>query len=297
MLQDFIGAISLGLIWAVMAIAIYITYKILDIADMTVEGSITMGAAISAICISNGMNPYLTLILAFCGGLCAGFVTGFFHTILKIPALLSGILTMLALYSVNLRIMGKANVSLLKMDTVFTPFENLGLSKNLAVIAVMVIIVGILIAALYWFFGTELGCAIRATGNNRKMARAQGINTRFMTIIALMLSNGLVALAGALIAQNQSFADMSMGIGSIVIALASLIIGEVLLGKGNFFVRLLSLVFGAIIYRIIIAFVLWLGMPSNDLRLFTALTVAVALALPVFRSYFRTLKNSFRKEV
>ena len=204
---------------------------------------------------------------------------------------------MLALYSVNLRIMGKANVSLLKMDTVFTPFENLGLSKNLAVIAVMVIIVGILIAALYWFFGTELGCAIRATGNNRKMARAQGINTRFMTIIALMLSNGLVALAGALIAQNQSFADMSMGIGSIVIALASLIIGEVLLGKGNFFVRLLSLVFGAIIYRIIIAFVLWLGMPSNDLRLFTALTVAVALALPVFRSYFRTLKNSFRKEV
>ena len=297
MLHDFIGAISLGLIWAVMAIAIYITYKILDIADMTVEGSITMGAAISAICISNGMNPYLTLILAFCGGLCAGFLTGFFHTILKIPALLSGILTMLALYSVNLRIMGKANVSLLKMDTVFTPFENLGLSKNLAVIAVMVIIVGILIAALYWFFGTELGCAIRATGNNRKMARAQGINTRFMTIIALMLSNGLVALAGALIAQNQSFADMSMGIGSIVIALASLIIGEVLLGKGNFFVRLLSLVFGAIIYRIIIAFVLWLGMPSNDLRLFTALTVAVALALPVFRSYFRTLKNSFRKEV
>lgn len=297
MLQDFIGAVSLGLIWAVMAIAIYITYKILDIADMTVEGSLTMGAAISAICISNGMNPYLTLILAFCGGLCAGLVTGFFHTILKIPALLSGILTMLALYSVNLRIMGKANVSLLKMETVFTPFEHLGLSKNFAVIAVMLIIVGILIAALYWFFGTELGCAIRATGNNRKMARAQGINTRFMTIIALMLSNGLVALAGALIAQNQSFADMSMGIGSIVIALASLIIGEVLLGKGNFFVRLLSLVFGAIIYRIIIAFVLWLGMPSNDLRLFTALTVAVALALPVFRSYFRTLKNSFRKEV
>lgn len=297
MLQDFIGAISLGLIWAVMAIAIYITYKILDIADMTVEGSLTMGAAISAICISNGMNPYLTLILAFCGGLCAGLVTGFFHTILKIPALLSGILTMLALYSVNLRIMGKANVSLLKMDTVFTPFENLGLSKNFAVIAVMLIIVSILIAALYWFFGTELGCAIRATGNNRKMARAQGINTRFMTIIALMLSNGLVGLGGALIAQNQSFADMSMGIGSIVIALASLIIGEVLLGRGNFFVRLLSLVFGAIIYRIIIAFVLWLGMPSNDLRLFTALTVAVALALPVFRGYFRTLKNSFRKEV
>lgn len=297
MLQDFIGAVSLGLIWAVMAIAIYITYKILDIADMTVEGSLTMGAAISAICISNGMNPYLTLILAFCGGLCAGLVTGFFHTILKIPALLSGILTMLALYSVNLRIMGKANVSLLKMDTVFTPFENLGLSKNFAVIAVMLIIVSILIAALYWFFGTELGCAIRATGNNRKMARAQGINTRFMTIIALMLSNGLVGLGGALIAQNQSFADMSMGIGSIVIALASLIIGEVLLGKGNFFVRLISLVFGAIIYRIIIAFVLWLGMPSNDLRLFTALTVAVALALPVFRGNFRTLKNSFRKEV
>ncbi len=297
MLQDFIGAISLGLIWAVMAIAIYITYKILDIADMTVEGSITMGAAISAICISGGMNPYLTLALAFCGGLCAGLVTGFFHTILKIPALLSGILTMLALYSVNLRIMGKANVSLLKLDTVFTPFENLGLSKNLAVIAVMVLIVGVIIALLYWFFGTELGCAIRATGNNRKMARAEGINTRFMTIVALMLSNGLVGLAGALIAQNQSFADMSMGIGSIVIALASLIIGEVLFGKRNFFLRLLSLVLGAIVYRIIIAFVLWLGMPSNDLRLFTALTVALALALPVFRGYFQTLRHSFRREV
>ena len=175
MLQDFIGAISLGLIWAVMAIAIYITYKILDIADMTVEGSITMGAAISAVCISNGMNPYLTLLLAFGGGLLAGLVTGFFHTILKIPALLSGILTMLALYSVNLRIMGKANISLLKMDTVFTPFENLGLSKNLAVIAVMVVIVGVIICALYWFFGTELGCAIRATGNNHRMARAQAL--------------------------------------------------------------------------------------------------------------------------
>lgn len=295
MLQDFIGAISLGLIWAVMAIAIYITYKILDIADMTVEGSITMGAAISAVCISNGMNPYLALLLAFGGGLLAGLVTGFFHTILKIPALLSGILTMLALYSVNLRIMGKANISLLKMDTVFTPFENLGLSKNLAVIAVMVVIVGVIICALYWFFGTELGCAIRATGNNHRMARAQGINTRFMTIVALMLSNGLVGLAGALIAQNQNFADMSMGIGSIVIALASLIIGEVLFGKRNFFLRLLSLVFGAVVYRIIIAFVLWLGMPSNDLRLFTALTVALALALPVFRSYFQTLRRSLRK--
>ena len=297
MLQDFIGAVSLGLIWAVMAIAIYITYKILDIADMTVEGSITMGAAISAVCISAGMNPYLTLLFAFGGGLLAGLVTGFFHTVLKIPALLSGILTMLALYSVNLRIMGKANISLLKMETVYTPFENMGLSKNFAVIAVMAIIVGVIIAALYWFFGTELGCTIRATGNNRKMARAQGISTRFMTIVALMLSNGLVGLAGALIAQNQSFADMSMGIGSIVIALASLIIGEVLFGKRNFFLRLLSLVFGAIVYRIIIAFVLWLGMPSNDLRLFTALTVAAALALPVFKGYFTTIKNSFRKEV
>lgn len=297
MLQDFIGAVSLGLIWAVMAIAIYITYKILDIADMTVEGSITMGAAISAVCISAGVNPYLTLLFAFGGGLLAGLVTGFFHTVLKIPALLAGILTMLALYSVNLRIMGKANISLLKMETVYTPFENMGLSKNFAVIAVMAIIVGVIIAALYWFFGTELGCAIRATGNNRKMARAQGISTRFMTIVALMLSNGLVGLAGALIAQNQSFADMSMGIGSIVIALASLIIGEVLFGKRNFFLRLLSLVFGAIVYRIIIAFVLWLGMPSNDLRLFTALTVAAALALPVFKGYFTTIKNSFRKEV
>ena len=293
MLQDFIGAISLGLIWAVMAIAIYITYKILDIADMTVEGSITMGAAISAICISNGMNPYLTLILAFCGGLCAGFVTGFFHTILKIPALLSGILTMLALYSVNLRIMGKANVSLLKMDTVFTPFENLGLSKNLAVIAVMVIIVGILIAALYWFFGTELGCAIRATGNNRKMARAQGINTNANVVLGLMVSNGLVALSGGLLAQFQGSSDINMGRGAIVIGLAAVIIGEVAFGKlfGNFALKLLGVAIGAVIYYIVLQIVLQLGLNTNDLKLVSALIVAVFLAIPYWKSHIHTKKG------
>ena len=279
-----------GMIYGILALGLLITYRILDFPDLTVDSSFPLGAAVSAILTVNGVNPGLTLLAAIAAGAGAGLITGLIHVKCKVRDLLSGIITMTALYSVNLRIMGKANISLLKMDTVFTPFENLGLSKNLAVIAVMVVIV-----ALYWFFGTELGCAIRATGNNHRMARAQGINTRFMTIVALMLSNGLVGLAGALIAQNQNFADMSMGIGSIVIALASLIIGEVLFGKRNFFLRLLSLVFGAVVYRIIIAFVLWLGMPSNDLRLFTALTVALALALPVFRSYFQTLRRSLRK--
>ena len=285
------GATAQGLVWGVMALGVYVTYKLLDIADLTVDSSLCTGGATSAVLILMGMHPLLSLVFAVFAGMLAGLVTGFLHTRLRIPAILAGILTQLGLYSINLRIMGKSSVALLRQPVVIS------LGNIPMALLIGVLVAAAVVAVMYWFFGTELGCAIRATGNNRKMARAQGINTRFMTIIALMLSNGLVGLGGALIAQNQSFADMSMGIGSIVIALASLIIGEVLLGKGNFFVRLLSLVFGAIIYRIIIAFVLWLGMPSNDLRLFTALTVAIALALPVFRGYFRTLKNSFRKEV
>jgi len=289
------GALSLGLLWAIITIGVYITYRILAIADLTVEGSIVMGAAISASAITFGINPYLTIGLAFIGGLLAGLITGLLHTKLKIPSLLAGILTMIALYSINLRIMGRANISLLRVDTVYTVFENIGLNRTSSVIVLGLIFVGSLTGILYWFFGTEIGCAIRATGDNPQMARAQGINTNTMIILGLMISNGLVAIGGALIAQSQSFADVQMGIGSIVIGLASVIIGEVLFGKRNFYSRLLSLALGAVTYRVIIALVLKLGMPANDLKLFTAITVAVALSLPIFRSYLIPLRKSIKR--
>ena len=300
MLDIFFGAVSLGLLWAVMTIGVYITYRILDIADLTVEGSIAMGAAIAAKAISVGINPFAATGLALLGGLAAGLVTGLLHTKLKIPALLSGILTMIALYSVNLHIMGKANVSLLRMDTVYTPFTVMGLSGRDSVIALGFICVAVVVCVLYWFFGTELGSAIRATGDNPHMVRAQGINTNVMKIIGLIISNGLVAVSGALIAQSQSFADVQMGTGSIVIGLASVIIGEVLFGgilfgRTSFFRCLIALVLGAITYRVIIAFVLKLGMPANDLKLFTAITVAVALALPALKTYLRPVKISIKE--
>ena len=279
------GALSLGLLWGIMTIGVYITYRILSIADLTVEGSITLGAAIAAHGITAGINPYIGTLLALFGGMVAGLCTGLLHTKLKIPALLSGILTMIALYSINLRVMGKANVSLLRMENVYTAFENMGLEPTWAIIALGLISVIIIVSLLYWFFGTEIGCAIRATGNNPYMVRAQGINTNTTLILGLVISNGLVSLAGALIAQNQNFSDIGMGTGSIVIGLASVIIGEVLFGKRNFLMRLTSLVFGAITYRIIIAFVLKLGMSSNDLKLFTAITVAIALALPMIKDF------------
>ncbi|MDD3777361.1 MAG: ABC transporter permease [Actinomycetota bacterium] len=295
MLQIIMGAVSLGLLWAIITIGVYITYRILAIADLTVEGSIVTGAAIGAISITYGINPFLAVGLAFLGGLGAGLITGLLHTKLKIPSLLSGILTMIALYSVNLRIMGRANVSLLRMDTVYSGFKNMGLDHTGSVIVIGLLFVGCLIGILYWFFGTEIGSAIRATGDNPQMVRAQGINTNTTIILGLMISNGLVAVGGSLIAQSQSFADVQMGIGSIVIGLASVIIGEVLFGRRNFFSRLVSLVLGAVIYRIIIALVLKLGMPANDLKLFTAITVAIALALPVFRSYLAPLKKSIKR--
>jgi len=295
MLQILMAAVSLGLLWAIVTIGVYITYRILGIADLTVEGSIVMGAAIAAITISRGINSYVAIGFAFLGGLGAGLITGLLHTKLKIPALLSGILTMIALYSINLRIMGKANISLLRIDTAYTVFENMGLNSTISVIVLGLIFITGLIGILYWFFGTEIGSAIRATGNNPQMVRAQGINTNTTIILGLMISNGLVATGGALIAQSQRFADVQMGIGSIVIGLASVIIGEVLFGRRNFASRLFSLVLGAITYRIIIALVLKLGMPANDLKLFTAITVAIALSLPIFRSYLGPIRKSIKR--
>ncbi|MBP1552310.1 MAG: ABC transporter permease, partial [Oscillospiraceae bacterium] len=211
---------------------------------------------------------------------------------LKIPSLLAGILTMIALYSINIRIMGKANITLLREKTVFTMVEAIGLKGNIGVMVCGIIINAAIVALLYWFFGTELGCAIRATGDNRKMARAQGINTDNMKIFNLALSNGFIALSGALIAQYQSYADVSMGTGSIVIGLASVIIGEVLFYHGNFMNRLVSIVLGAVVYRIIIALVIEMGMNPTDLKLFTAITVAICLALPMFKGRFNTAKHT-----
>ncbi|MDD3401325.1 MAG: ABC transporter permease [Eubacteriales bacterium] len=285
MLNEFLSAISLGLLWTLMTFGVYFSYRILDIADLTAEGSLTMGAAIAAICIVNGVNPFVALLLALIGGMLAGLVTGLLHTVLKIPALLSGILTMIALWSINLRIMGKANIPLLRVDTVFSIFSDLtGISKNYSVLIIGFLFVVAAGLIIYRFLGTEIGCALRATGCNGGMARAQGVNTDLMKILGLMIGNGLIALSGGLIAQSQAFADIQMGTGAIVIGLASLIIGEVLFGRSTVSKAMIAVVAGSVIYRLIIALVLKLGMPANDLKLFTAITVAICLWLPSIRS-------------
>lgn len=278
-LQSFLnaspGAIAQGILWGIMAIGVFITYKVLDYADLTVDNSFCTGGGVSAIFIVGGMDPILTLPIAFAAGMLAGAVTGFLHTKLKIPGILSGILTQLALYSINMRVMQRANVSLLKNDTLLS-LKDVPHSILIGLISVVLII-----GFLYWFFGTELGCSVRATGTNEKMASAEGINTNRMKMLALMLSNGLVALSGALLAQYQGYADINMGRGAIVIGLASVIIGEVLIGKNrNFAVKLFSTILGGIIYYLIISLVLQAGLDTNDLKLFSALVVAAALAVP-----------------
>ncbi len=292
-----ISTIAQGLLWALLALGVFITFRILDVADLTVEGSFPMGAAISAVLITMGVNPWLTVVMAGIGGMIAGAVTGWIHTKLKIPALLAGILTMIALYSVNLHIMGKANISLLRMDTVYSAIHSMGISNAVALTIIGVVVTVVVGLFLFWFFGTELGTSIRATGVNPQMIRAQGVNTDTMIVLGLLLSNGFVAVSGALIAQSQGFADIGMGVGTIVIGLASVIIGEVLFasssvvrklfGNSSFVLSLVAVVFGSIIYRIVIATVLYLGMPPNDLKLFTAILVALALSLPTWQGKFR----------
>ena len=280
MLSGFIdtlpGAAAQGIIWGIMAIGVYITYRILDFADLTVDGSIGTGGAVFAMCSLGGMNVYLSLALAFLAGCVAGFATGIFHTIFGIPPILAGILTQLALYSVNLDIMGQANQALYSNNQSFlvsmlTPEKSIfvGFAFVLAIIAV-----------LYWFFGTELGHSIRATGNNQNMARANGINTNVNKVIALVISNGIVALSGALLAQFQGFSDINMGRGAIVIGLAAVIIGEVIFGKlfKNFALRLFAAVIGGI------SLVISLGLPANDLKLFSALVVALFLGIPYWKN-------------
>ncbi len=279
-----------------MAIGVYIAFRILNFADMTSEGSFALGGSVSAtMIVALGWNPFLSLIIAIIAGMLSGVITGLLHTKLKIPAILSGILSMIALYSINLRIMGQANTPLLGQGTIISEIKGLlpaakelgikdSMLQTLVSIGVGILFSLMVIAFLYWFFGTEVGCAIRATGNNEAMVRAQGANTDLMKIIGLALGNGLIALSGGLVAQSQGYADVSMGVGAIVTGLASIVIGEVVFHRRRSFAhKLLAIVIGSVIYRIIIAIVLQFGLNTNDLKLLTAVLVAVALSVPVLK--------------
>ena len=285
------GVAALGLIWGIMAIGVYITYRILDVADLTVDGTMATGGATFIMLTMAGVPLPAALLGAFLAGMLAGLVTGLFHTACGIPAILAGILTQLALYSVNLRIMGQANRPISSRQYTLLvdqqSVRSLSLENPIFTVAIFVIMI---IALLYWFFGTELGSSLRATGSNPNMSRAQGINTNFTTVLGLMLSNGLVALSSALLAQYQGFADVNMGRGAIVIGLAAVIIGEVIFGKlfHNFALKLLTVVFGAMLYYLVYQVVIWLGLNTDDMKLITALIVAVFLALPYWKGkYFR----------
>ena len=283
------GAISQGLIWGIMAVGVYITYRILDIADLTVDGTLCTGGAVFIMATLSGYSIPVALFLAFLAGLAAGLVTGLLHVVCGIPAILAGILTQLSLYSVNLRIMGKSNQPINANN-----FRLLVSSRNVKVlgpenpILVVGLIVILMIGVLYWFFGTEVGCSLRATGSNGTMARAQGINTNFTKVLGLMLSNGLVALSSALLSQYQGFADVSMGRGAIVVGLAAVIIGEVLFGKIfiNFALKLLGVVLGAILYYVVYQVVIGLGMSGDDMKLITAMIVAVFLTIPYWKGKY-----------
>lgn len=282
-----------GLLWGILALGVYLTYRVLDIADLTVEGSYPLGAAVAVSFIAGGGSPVIAVVLAFVAGSIAGVVTGLLHTKLKIPALLAGILTMIGLYSINLRVMGnKSNVSILRMDTIYTFFEGFGLNKNESILVCGLLFVVAIIIFLYWFFGTEIGAAIRATGCNKQMIRAQGVDTDITIILGLLISNGLVSMAGALLGQSQGFADAGMGTGTIVIGLASVIIGEVLFGTRNFMNWLLAVVGGSIVYRVVIAFVLKMGMNQNDMKLLTAIIVVIALAMPLIKEKISNAKGA-----
>ncbi len=285
------GACAQGLIWGIMAIGVYLTYRILDVADLTVDGSFGTGGAVCVMCLLSGQNIWVSLLAAVLAGLATGLVTGLLHTFMGIPAILAGILTQLALYSINLKIMGKANQSI-NVDK-YDLLISLRWVKEFALhnpIIMVILVSAVVIAVLYWFFGTELGCAIRATGSNPAMSRAQGINTNFNIVLGLAVSNALVALSGALLSQYQGFADVGMGRGAIVIGLAAVIIGEVVFGKifRNFALKLTASVIGAIIYYIVMNFVLRMGLSTDDLKLLTALVVAVFLTIPYWKGKYFT---------
>jgi len=282
------GAVAQGLIWGIMSIGVYITYKVLDLADLTVDGSMATGGAVCVMLMLNGWNVWLALLCAIIAGMLAGLITGLFHTLMGIPAILSGILTQLSLYSLNLAIMDfKANqgINVTKFQLIVSQRNVRTVSLNNPIV-ITLIILALLIGLLYWFFGTETGCALRSTGANEAMSRAQGINTRKAKILGLMISNGIVALASSLLAHYQGFVDVNMGRGAIVIGLAAVIISEVIFGRifHNFALKLLAVALGAVLYFIVIQIVLWLGLNTNLLKLLSALIVAVFLAVPYWRA-------------
>lgn len=286
------GAAAQGLIWGIMAIGVYLTYRILDISDLTVDGTMCTGGAVCIMCMLNGCNVWVALLAATGAGMLAGLATGIFHTFMGIPAILAGILTQLSLYSVNLKIMGKANqaINVDKYDLLVSLryIKNVPFFQNTILIVAIIILV--LIAALYWFFGTELGSSMRATGCNPNMSRAQGINTNRNKVLALMLANGLVAFSSALLAQYQGFADVNMGRGAIVIGLAAVIIGEAIFGRifRNFALKLLSVAIGSILYYLVLQTVIWMGIDTDLLKLLSAIVVALFLAFPYWKSKYFT---------
>ncbi len=293
LLRSLPGACAQGLIWGLLALGVYITYKLLDFADLTVDGSMATGGAVAVMLIRAGVNPWLALIFAFLAGMAAGFITGMLHTALGIPGILASILTQISLYSINLNILGSSNqaVSVDKYSLVVSlRYISDSTASKIRMFTTCILFCVVLVAILYWYFGTEQGHAIRATGCNRQMARAQGINTDFHTVLALMISNGLVGLSGGLYAQYQGAADVNMGRGAIVIGLAAVIIGDVLFGKmcaGKkiaFAYTLLSVIAGAILYYLVLSVVLWLKFPSDDLKLFSAIVVAIFLSIPYLKA-------------
>lgn len=290
------GAAAQGLIWGIMAIGVYITFRILDIADLTVDGTLCTGGAVCIMMMLSGHNIWMSMLAATGAGLLAGLATGIFHTFMGIPAILAGILTQLSLYSVNLKIMGKANqaINVDKYNLLVSLRRVKGVTLTQNTLFIVAIMILLLIAVLYWFFGTELGCSLRATGCNPSMSRAQGINTDFNKVLGLMLSNGLVALSGALLTQYQGFADINMGRGSIVIGLAAVIIGEAIFSRifRNFALKLLSVVFGSILYYLVLQVVIWMGIDTDLLKMLSALVVALFLAFPYWKGrYFTKAKQ------
>ena len=301
MLTAMLGAVSQGILWGIMVLGVFITYKLLDIPDLTVDGSFATGGAVAAVLVVAGVDPVIAILAAMLAGAVCGAATGFLTTVFEIPAILAGILTQISLWSINLRIMGKSNTPLLANETVFSRMAELtGLPTNVVAIIVGAVVALALIAALYWFFGTEIGCALRATGDNEAMIRALGVNTGTTKMVALTLSNALVGLSGGLICESQKYADIGMGTGAIVIGLAAIVIGEVLariLPKGwtsGFAARLTSALVGSIVYFLIRAIVLQMGMDANDMKLLSAIIVALALCVPVVWERYR-LRASYSK--
>lgn len=292
------GAVSQGILWGIMVLGVYITFRILDIADLTVDGSFALGGCLCAtLMVDKGVNPILALVLATLAGALAGAVTGFLHTVFEIPAILAGILTQISLWSINLRIMGqKSNIPLTNTESIFTWIvKATGMKQSLAALIVGVVIAALVIWLLYWFFGTEIGAALRATGDNEDMIRALGVNIKATKVLALTISNGLVGMSGALVCQSSKVGDIQMGTGAIVIGLAAIVIGEVLLGKNRAFgTKLASAIIGSVVYFVIRAIVLRLGMNPNDMKLISAIIVILALCTPVMLEKWR-VRRSYSK--